>query len=111
MHGGDFLRRDPDGSVVRLDVESVARDDDSGALLRFTYAGVVGMGGEEGKVIRGDGNATTTGFGNACEFFAFFCCVECLSVIRCVIASSWTYPMAGYVFGLHMTIKFNRQLT
>ncbi|KAH6898575.1 hypothetical protein B0T10DRAFT_114186 [Thelonectria olida] len=64
VHGSDFLRRDPDGQMVRLDVTSVARDE-SGALLRFSYNGVVGMTGAEGKVIRGDDNATTTGFGNA----------------------------------------------
>ncbi|KAK7425626.1 hypothetical protein QQZ08_007842 [Neonectria magnoliae] len=64
VHGSDFLRRDPDGQIVRLDVTSVARDS-SGALLRFNYNGVVGMTGDEGKVIRGEDNATTTGFGNA----------------------------------------------
>lgn len=56
---------------MTLDVSSVARDE-SGALLMFNYNGVVGMTGDEGKVIRGDGNATTTGFGNACEL-PFFC--------------------------------------
>lgn len=68
VHGSDFLRRDPDGQRVRLDVSSVARDSTSGAMLRFSYNGVVGVAGDEGRVIRGDGNATTTGFGNACEF-------------------------------------------
>jgi hypothetical protein len=52
---------------VRLEVTSTARDDDSRALVRFSYTGVVAMDGDEGKVIRGDENATTTGFGNACE--------------------------------------------
>ncbi|KAF7543502.1 hypothetical protein G7Z17_g10694 [Cylindrodendrum hubeiense] len=61
VHGSDFLRRDPDGQMVRLDVTSVARDA-TGALLRFNYNGVVGMTGDEGKIIRGDVNATTTGF-------------------------------------------------
>ncbi|KAM6531558.1 hypothetical protein FSOLCH5_001014 [Fusarium solani] len=65
VHGSDFLRRDPDGQRVRLDVSSVARDSTSGAMLRFSYNGVVGVAGDEGRVIRGDGNATTTGFGNA----------------------------------------------
>ncbi|KAH6998054.1 hypothetical protein BGZ61DRAFT_11616 [Ilyonectria robusta] len=64
VHGSDFLRRDSDGQIVRLDVTSVARDA-TGALLRFNYNGVVGMTGDEGKIIRGDVNATTTGFGNA----------------------------------------------
>jgi hypothetical protein len=67
IHGSDFLRRDPDGQWVKLEVTSVARDT-SGAIMRFSYNGVVDMAGDEGKVIRGDANATTTGFGNACEF-------------------------------------------
>jgi hypothetical protein len=77
VHGSDFLRRDPDGQMVRLDVTSVARDE-SGALLRFSYNGVVGMTGAEGKVIRGDDNATTTGFGNACELLGRTFLVELL---------------------------------
>ncbi|KAF5535068.1 hypothetical protein FNAPI_12165 [Fusarium napiforme] len=64
IQGGDFIRRDPDGQWVKLEVTSVARDT-SGSLLRFSYNGVVNMAGDEGKVIRGDTNATTTGFGNA----------------------------------------------
>ncbi|KAM0342750.1 hypothetical protein ACHAPU_009242 [Fusarium lateritium] len=64
IHGSDFIRRDPDGQWVKLDVTSVARDT-SGAMLRFSYNGIVDMEGDEGKVIRGDANATTTGFGNA----------------------------------------------
>ncbi|EWZ50950.1 hypothetical protein BFJ63_vAg6537 [Fusarium oxysporum f. sp. narcissi] len=64
IHGSDFIRRDPDGQWVKLEVTSVARDT-SGSLLRFSYNGVVNMAGDEGKVIRGDTNATTTGFGNA----------------------------------------------
>ncbi|RGP61136.1 hypothetical protein FSPOR_10121 [Fusarium sporotrichioides] len=64
IHGSDFLRRDPDGQWVKLEVTSVARDT-SGAIMRFSYNGVVDMAGDEGKVIRGDANATTTGFGNA----------------------------------------------
>ncbi|KAF4964153.1 hypothetical protein FSARC_7903 [Fusarium sarcochroum] len=66
IHGSDFLRRDPDGQWVKLEVSSVARDT-SGAVLRFNYNGVVDMAGDEGRVIRGDANATTTGFGNACS--------------------------------------------
>ncbi|KAF5006138.1 hypothetical protein FDECE_7476 [Fusarium decemcellulare] len=65
VQGSDFLRRDPDGQRVRLDVSSVAHDASSGAMVRFSYNGVVGLMGDEGRVIRGDANATTTGFGNA----------------------------------------------
>ncbi|PNY20645.1 Uncharacterized protein TCAP_07339 [Tolypocladium capitatum] len=65
VHGSDYLRRDPDGRHVRLDVRSVARDDGSGALLKFSYNGVVDVTGDAGKVIAGDRNASTTGFGSA----------------------------------------------
>ena len=71
IHGSDYLRRDQDGQHVRLEVSSTARDDDNGALVRFSYNGIVAMSGDEGKVIRGDGNATTTGFGNACGYQFF----------------------------------------
>lgn len=49
-------------------------------MMRFSYNGVVDMAGEEGKVIRGDANATTTGFGNACKFTpaTFSPCLEIL---------------------------------
>ena len=67
IHGSDYLRRDQDGQHVRLEVTSTARDNESGSLVRFSYNGIVDMRGDEGKVIRGDNNATTTGFGNACE--------------------------------------------
>lgn len=67
IHGSDYLRRDPDGEHVRLQVTSTAIDI-SGALVLFSYTGIVDMTGDEGDVIRGDGNATTTGFGNICEW-------------------------------------------
>lgn len=68
--GSDYLRRDPDGQHVRLEVSSTARDESNGALVRFSYLGVVDITGPEGSVIRGDNNATTTGFGNACKLTA-----------------------------------------
>lgn len=68
LHGSDYLRRDQDGQHVRLEVTSTARDEDNHSLVRFSYTGIVAMDGEEGKVIRGDANATTTGFGNACMY-------------------------------------------
>ncbi|CAH0026551.1 unnamed protein product [Clonostachys rhizophaga] len=65
VHGSDYLRRDHDGRHVRLEVTSTARDDENGSLVRFSYSGIVDVTGDAGRVIRGDGNATTTGFGNA----------------------------------------------
>jgi hypothetical protein len=57
---------------VRLDVQSMARDAASGALLRFVYRGKIATTGEAGRVLRGEAGAATTGFGEACEFFSFF---------------------------------------
>lgn len=71
IQGSDYLRRDQDGQHVRLEVASIARSEENGALVRLGYTGVVSMLGDEGRVIRGDGNATTTGFGNACEIAPF----------------------------------------
>ncbi|KAK5990672.1 hypothetical protein PT974_08941 [Cladobotryum mycophilum] len=65
IHGSDYLSRDRNGQHVKLSVQSTARDEITGALLRFAYSGVVTLSGETGKVIAGDKNATTTDFGNA----------------------------------------------
>src|SRR6478735_7657095 len=68
IQGSDYLRLDPDGRNVRLDVRSTAQDMDTGALLTFSYNGIVDITGAEGMVIRGEADAHTTGFGNACKF-------------------------------------------
>ncbi|KAI8650242.1 hypothetical protein NCS56_01476800 [Fusarium sp. Ph1] len=62
--GATFCAATRTAKRVRLDVSSRREDSTSGAMLRFSYNGVVGVAGDEGRVIRGD-NATTTGFGNA----------------------------------------------
>ncbi|KAK3337016.1 hypothetical protein B0T19DRAFT_437708 [Cercophora scortea] len=65
LHGADFIKADPDGSHVRLEVQSVAQDSHDDALVRFNYTGTIGMGGPAGKVLRGEADAATTGFGEA----------------------------------------------
>lgn len=67
IHGSDYIRTDQDGQHVRLEVSSTARSKNTGSLVRFSYNGIVAMTGDEGRVIRGDNDATTTGFGNACK--------------------------------------------
>lgn len=57
---------------MRLDVQSMARDTATGALLRFGYRGKIATTGEAGRVLRGEAGAATTGFGEACEFFLFY---------------------------------------
>jgi len=63
-HGADFIKADADGKFVRLDVHSLLQDK-SGAFVRFNYTGIVGTEGPNGKVLRGEADAATTGFGDA----------------------------------------------
>ncbi|ROV99999.1 hypothetical protein VMCG_06194 [Cytospora schulzeri] len=64
VHGADYIKGDPGGDHVRLDVDSLAEDKNTGGLLRFRYTGVVDMRGPASKVLRGDDDAATTGFGD-----------------------------------------------
>jgi hypothetical protein len=43
------------------------RDARSGGLLRLSYRGKIAMGGEAGRVLRGEEGAGTTQFGESCE--------------------------------------------
>src|SRR4051812_25167571 len=60
--GGDFIKADPDGRHVRLEVQSLAKDNATGGFIRFNYTGTVSMGGAAGKVLRDDADAATTSF-------------------------------------------------
>lgn len=62
-HGVDFIKADPDGKHVRLDVQSLAKDKISGGLVRLNYTGTIDMASTNGKVLRGDADAATTDFG------------------------------------------------
>ncbi|KAK4218200.1 hypothetical protein QBC37DRAFT_412773 [Rhypophila decipiens] len=66
VHGADFIRADPSGKHVRLEVHSVVKDKlTDGGLLRFNYTGVIGTEGANGKVLGGSPDAATTPFGDA----------------------------------------------
>jgi hypothetical protein len=67
VHGADYIRADPDGAHVRLEVSSVLRDRATGALIRYDYTGTIDVTGGAGKVLRGEPDAATTDFGDACE--------------------------------------------
>lgn len=67
VQGSDYIKGDPDGKHSRLEVDSLAEDKKTGGLVRFRYTGVVDMAGPAGKVLRGDGDAATTDFGDICE--------------------------------------------
>ncbi|KAH6650818.1 hypothetical protein F5144DRAFT_608693 [Chaetomium tenue] len=70
-HGGDFIRVTADGTQARLDVQGLARDAATGALLRLKYTGKVDLTGEVGVVLRGEEGAGTTGFGDAFNVVEF----------------------------------------
>jgi Protein of unknown function (DUF3237) len=42
VHGSDFIRGDPSGKHVRLDVNSVLKDK-SGAIISYKYSGIIDM--------------------------------------------------------------------
>ncbi|KAH8885069.1 hypothetical protein GQ53DRAFT_751364 [Thozetella sp. PMI_491] len=62
--GADYIKADPDGKHVRLEVQSIAKDK-SGGWVRFNYTGIIATETPNGKVLRGDADAKTTDFGNA----------------------------------------------
>jgi hypothetical protein len=66
LHGSDLIRQDASGKHVRLDVNSVLKDK-SGALIKFTYEGLININAETGAVLMGSPEAKTTGFGDASE--------------------------------------------
>ncbi|KAK5658833.1 hypothetical protein OQA88_1645 [Cercophora sp. LCS_1] len=63
VHGADYIKADPDGRNVRLEVQSLVQDKATGALVRFNYTGTSAMGGPNGKVLRGEPDAATTPYG------------------------------------------------
>ncbi|PBP22097.1 hypothetical protein BUE80_DR007090 [Diplocarpon rosae] len=67
VHGSDFIRQDPVGGHVRLDVNSILRDQ-SGAFISYKYSGIVKVTPEIGAVLAGDPSAKTTSFGDVCEY-------------------------------------------
>lgn len=64
-HGADYIKVDPDGKHARLDVQSVLKEKSTGSLIRYNYVGTIALSGPAGKVLRGDADAKTTGFGEA----------------------------------------------
>ncbi|KAK1975354.1 hypothetical protein LZ30DRAFT_605826 [Colletotrichum cereale] len=65
VHGADYLRADPDGHYVRLEVSSVLKDKATGAAIRFDYTGTIDVSGPAGTVLNGLPGAKTTEFGDA----------------------------------------------
>lgn len=67
MHGSDFIRQDPSGKHVRLEVNSVLKDK-SGAMISYKYSGIINVTPGVGAVLSGHPEAKTTEFGDACEW-------------------------------------------
>ncbi|KAK3942723.1 hypothetical protein QBC46DRAFT_283287 [Diplogelasinospora grovesii] len=65
LHGADYIRVDEDQKNVRLEVQCLARDNTTKGLVRLNYTGTIGMSGAAGKVLRGEADAGTTGFGES----------------------------------------------
>ncbi|KAK3394156.1 hypothetical protein B0H63DRAFT_517303 [Podospora didyma] len=64
MHGSDYIKADPDGKFVRLEVHSLVKAK-SGAFVRFSYTGIISLQGPGGKVLKGESDMATTEFGEA----------------------------------------------
>jgi len=69
-HGSDFIRQDPSGKLVRLDVNSILNDK-SGAVIAFKYSGIVTLTEATGKALGGGKDAKTTEFGDGVTHVLF----------------------------------------
>lgn len=70
LHGSDYIKADPDGKHVRLDVVSTAKDSKTGGLIRYNYTGTIDMTGGAGRVLSGKPGAGTTEYGEICTLRA-----------------------------------------
>jgi hypothetical protein len=66
VHGADYIRQDPSGKHIRLEVKSVLKDK-SGALIKFDYDGIIAMSPAIQAIFSGREDAKTTDFGDAGE--------------------------------------------
>jgi len=67
LHGSDFIRADPDGKHLRLDVNSVLKDK-SGAVISYRYTGIIDFTADVARVFGGRAKKST-GFGDVCECY------------------------------------------
>ncbi|TAQ88528.1 hypothetical protein B7494_g3140 [Chlorociboria aeruginascens] len=70
VHGSDYIKQDPSGKHLRLDVSSVVKDA-SGAFVVFKYTGVINITEGVKKVLGGDAEARTTPFGDSFTHVVF----------------------------------------
>jgi len=69
-HGSDYIRQDPSGKSVRLDVNSILNDK-SGAVIVYRYTGIIRLSEPTAKVLGGKEDAKTTEFGDAITHVLF----------------------------------------
>ena len=82
VHGADYIRADPGGRHVRLEVSSLLKDTATGAFVRYNYTGTIPLAGPAGRVLGGQDGAGTTEFGEVCE---------CLPTVRRCLGSLGAY--------------------
>lgn len=70
VHGSDFIRGDPSGKHVRLDVNSVLKDS-SGAFISYKYSGIIELEPGNIAVLSGSKDAKTTEFGHVLTHILF----------------------------------------
>jgi hypothetical protein len=70
IHGSDFIRQDPDGKHVRLDVNSILKDQ-SGAIISYKYSGIIRVTPGVAAVLGGKEGAESTDFGDTCKFCGY----------------------------------------
>jgi hypothetical protein len=69
VHGSDYIRHDPSGEHVRLDVNSVLKNNiGPPTLIKFSYTGIIKLTEGSAAVLQGKGEPKTTDFGDACKF-------------------------------------------
>jgi len=68
--GYDYIRQDPSGKHMRLDVRSQLKNKD-GSLLSLYYTGVIEVTPAIGAVLSGSPDAKTTPFGDAITHVSF----------------------------------------
>ncbi|KAM5383734.1 hypothetical protein ACJZ2D_001723 [Fusarium nematophilum] len=68
--GSDYVRIDPSQSHARIHVNAIVKNKD-GALITYSYRGIIKVDAPFMAILTGDPNAKTTSFGNAVSHVTF----------------------------------------
>lgn len=69
IHGADYIRQDPSGKHLRLDVHSTLKDKDNGSLIKMSYTGIIELNQGIVAALTGAPEAKTTQFGDICKSY------------------------------------------